>query len=395
MASYIIATISILLYSAAGNPALAVDLESEDYKIVDATISSGNSVTSSDEFNLHSTIGDFSANPRLTSDSYSLKSGPVEIYTANVPLVQCFETSTDGISNCNSPGYIATDGMVAACGYGGCYDRARFEIGTQNNPADTLYAVQLSTDPGFTSGTTNYIDASTFTPTGSRELGNFRTASYWEGEVFNIRNLNQNTTYYLRISALHGDFTESKFSPSLLTTTTTPTLSFDLDISGTTWSPSSPQHNISLNLEPDVPALSSSLIWLNVNSNNQAGISLAQNGLYGALHNSNYQIISTTADLETSETGFGLQDYPSGNSAEFTGGSSGILDSLTVYPQYNKTYSSRTNNIGEIDTSVNYIYDSSGPIYNARSAMHVGAKSNYSTPAGNYSETITFWAIVN
>lgn len=391
----ILTTLTTITYitTATPYPANAVDLESDEYKIIDATISSGGETATSDNYDLHSTIGDFSSNPRLTSDSYTLKSGPVEIFTANVPLIQCFETDTDGSSDCQSPGYLASNGMVTVCGQGGCYDRARFEIDNQRNPPDTLYGIQVSIHPDFTPGTTNYVDATTFTATGSRELANFRTESHWENETFNLRGLNQSTNYYIRVSALHGDFTESQFSPAASSTTSNSSLSFDIDISGTTWSDSNPQHNINLSLEPNVTQKSSNLIWMTVGTNNRNGIFLAQNGAYGGLHGTSYEIESATSDLSTASTGFGLQDYPSAASGQYSTPATGTLTTLSAFSQYSANYNGATENVGIIDTSVNNIYEASDPLYSARSAMYIGAKIDHTVPGGNYSEIVTFWCI--
>src|SRR5690606_31017552 len=127
----------------------AQQLESDNYKIIDVvTNSSGEATTSqSGAFQLLNSISPFSGDPRLYSNSYRAGLGVVEIFTANVPIISCFETDTNGTSSCTTgPAYLNTNGMVTVCGPLGCYRSARFEIDVQKNPADTLYAIQISKD---------------------------------------------------------------------------------------------------------------------------------------------------------------------------------------------------------------------------------------------------------
>src|SRR5574344_1604836 len=118
--------------------------------------------------------------------------------------------------------------MVAICGKGGCYHKARFELTPNGNPSDTLYTVALSKD-NFTNDI-KYIDGATFLPESAtnHNINDFRTETYWETEVFNIQGLMASTLYYVRISALSGDFTQSDYSTAASTTTGAGNIFFDI-----------------------------------------------------------------------------------------------------------------------------------------------------------------------
>ena len=76
----------------------------------------------------------------------------------------------------------------------GCYNRARFEIDQRSNPKDTLFGIEISTD-NFANDI-KCISGATFAPKSENcNINDFRTKEYWETPDFNIRNLDQSTTY--------------------------------------------------------------------------------------------------------------------------------------------------------------------------------------------------------
>lgn len=377
---------------------LANTLESTDYMINGATINSGAEVTDSggSGYLLHSSIGDFSGDPRLNSASYSLKNGVPNTFTANVPLITCFETVTDGTSDCiDAPAYLVADGMVTICGYDGCYDKARIEIDPQNNPSDTLYGIQISTD-NFVSDI-RVIDWTTRAPIsfGSRTIDDYKTENEWEDyddsystswtNSYNVQGLDPDQIYYVRVTALHGDFTESEASPILNSTTSLPSLSLDLDIdttAGVATENSSP-YTVALSLTAGNVITSNNLVWIDINSNASQGITLAQRGVYGGLFSPGYTIDSATANLTAASEGFGLQSY---TATEQFVSPAGELSSLSVETDYSGT----SQFVGEISTSLLDVYTSGGPIYGGRASMYVKAKSSITTDLGSYTEQISF-----
>jgi hypothetical protein len=392
----ILFTITILLSSVIFLKTVnADDLESTNYKIVGATTDGGDiSQTTDSDYSLLSTVGKITADPRNYSTSYMLRQDGTEAFTANVPTISCFETTTDGSSSCTTgPSELNTYGMVAVCGPGGCYDRARFEISDEGNPSDTLYSVEISTD-NFVSDI-QYIDGSTYKPEDSstHDANDYRTKANWEAETTNIQGLTSGTQYYIRFTALHGDFTESDPGLSANATTAGAVISFDIDIAISTGisEESSEPYSLSFTGADELTAgaaatTNTNYIWLDVETNSIGGFALVQKGKYGGLYSTtNDQLIaSSTEDLNaTNAEGFGLQsgyiDYDD---------SSAYLGSISA----TSNYSGSLNNVGEVSSSVfNKIYDGDGPINNGRMGIKVIARAGTDkNPASDYDEEITF-----
>lgn len=371
------------------------DLNSTNFKITGARLDGGGEATQSTtgDFKLLNTIGDFSGDPRVTSTNYSANIGEVEVFTANVPKIRCFETTTNGSSSCTTgPAYLNSGGMTRVCGPTGCYDRARFEIDTQNNPADTLYAIQIS-DDNFVNDI-RYIDGVTKRPILSSvvTIDDYLTNTGWESSTFNIYGLDISTQYYLRAVALHGDFTESIASPIVSATTSLPTLSFDIDIagqSGTSTETASP-YTISFTgdykLTPSAPAqTSNNLIWLDGNTNGLGGFAIVVKGQNGGLYSPTipYTISSASADLDGTTEGFGIQSFYSASLYHTGDGALGTISTISPYNGSN-------NNVGIVSTIANKVYESTLPTHSARMALLLKARASTSAqPATDYSEIIT------
>lgn len=370
----------------------ATDLDSGNYKIVGATTSAGGGLldSASGNYSLMNSIGNISADPRNYSTNYRLQQDPSSNFIAAQPGIQCFETVSSGSTNCLTGPAELSGGMVAICGTGGCYDKARFEVITNNNPSDTLYTIAISTD-NFVNDI-QYIDGATFRPeaVGNHDINDFRTKSYWETEVFNIKGLASNTLYSIKISALQGDFTQSDYSKTSSTTTGIGSIFFDIDIassSGTTTETSSP-YTVAFSgannlIGGAAAATAPSLVWLDIDSNSSGGVAVVEFGKNGGLRSNttSQTITSANADLDTTAEGFGLQSFYVHNDT------SGFLGNLTATTNYAGTL----NNVGAVNTTANKIYDGSGPIKNGRVGMYLIAKANTSkTPATDYSEEIYF-----
>lgn len=372
---------------------LAEDLDSSNYKLVDVTTTAGGGLGDSAGYSLISTTGEISANPRNYSSNYRLNQDPSANFVASQPKVQCFETDTDGTTYCTSgPAELLEGGMVNICGPGGCYDKARFEIDPYSNPSDTLYSIQISTD-GFSSDN-KCIDGSTFRPKtiSSCNINDFRTEEYWEDEVFNVKGLQPNTQYSIRITALHGDFTQSDFSSVSTATTAQGSIEFDIDIADTTGiaTESAAPYTIGFSSTKQLiagaaPTTATNLIWLDVLSSASGGFSIIQFGKNGGLYSpTTSQLIgSSTEDLDAqSAEGFGLQSY--------------YIDTEDVSPYYGDisamaNYSGTFNNVGEIATSGRKIYEGNGPVKNGRMGMYLKARAGVDkNPATDYSEEVYF-----
>ena len=371
----------------------AEDLDSTNYKIVGAKTATGGGLGDSTNYSVISSLGKVSADPRNYSTNYRLYQDPSAAFLAAQPTLQCFETTTDGSTACTSgPQELLDGGMVAICGTGGCYDKARFEISASSNPSDTLYGVQISTD-NFVSDI-QYIDGSTFRPENyaNHNINDYRTESVWETEVFNIQGLSANTQYYIRLTALHGDFTESDYSIAANATTSTGSIFFDIDIAISTGitTESTPPYSVSFSsgtalIAGAATTTATSLAWLDIDSSATGGVSVIVFGKYGGLHSATttQTITSSTENLDvTGAEGFGLQSY--------------YIDYDDSSPYYGtltatSDYSGNINRVGGVSTTANKMYSGDGPIKAGRTGIYLKARAGVGiTPASDYSEEIYF-----
>lgn len=370
----------------------AAELDSGNYKIVGATTNQGGLTQTSDgDYSALLEIGRISNNPRNYSTSYKLFTSPEEAFLPALPQVSCFETDTVDTSNCVSgPSELVTGGMMAICGPSGCYDRARFEIGVNGNPSDTLYEIQISED-NFVSDI-RYIDGNTFWPESipTHNLADFLTKADWEATIFNIRGLKTGATYSIRIGALHGDFTQTTLGPISSSTTSSGSLFFDIDIEK--------QNGISAENNPpyvisfigayeliggSAPITAENRIWLDAGTNSQGGFAIVTRGLNGGLksNTTGQTITSATTDLNSATHGFGLQsEYINQDTYPHLG-------SITTTPDY----SGSGNNVGIVGTIASKVYESDRPVFNGRMGLKVIAKPGSNIPAGtDYQETVFF-----
>ena len=371
---------------------LAAELDSGNYKIVGATTKGGAILQTTDgDYSALLEVGRISNNPRNYSTNYKLYTSPEEAFLPAVPEVSCFETTTSGSSSCTTgPSELTTGGMVAICGPSGCYDKARFEIDTNDNPTDTLYAVMISTD-NFVSDI-KYIDGSNFWPEtiSTHNLSDFLTKTDWETPDFNIQGLQSATTYYIRIFALHGDFTQTQPGPIANATTSSGSVFFDIDIEdqyGVSAETSSP-YNIYFTgayelIGGSAPITAEDRIWLDAGTNSQGGLAIITYGINGGLksNTTGQTIVSATADLNTASEGFGIQsEYINQDSYPYLGTVSATTD-----------YSGTGNSVGIIGTTPTKVYESSTPIFNGRMALKLIAKPGTDkTASTDYQETTYF-----
>jgi hypothetical protein len=371
----------------------SAELGSTNFKIVGATTKGGGTLdTISGNYSALVTVGEIGNSPRNYSTSYKMFTSPEAAFIANVPQVSCFETTTDGSSSCTTgPAALTTGGMVAICGAGGCYNKARFEISTNENPTDTLYSIQISED-NFSSDL-RYIDGATYRPEGesTHSLADYKTKTNWETETFNIQGLDASTQYYIRVTALHGTFTESELSPVASTTTGAGAIYFDIDIASSTGytADSNSPYNISFTGGNELIGGSAAItatnrIWLDATTNSEGGFAIVVMGKNGGLKSATttQTITSATANLDSVLSGFGLQseyiDYDDSNS---------LLGAITATTDYSGTI----NSVGAIATTANKIYDADGPIVAGRMSLKVIAKPGTDkTPATDYQEEIIF-----
>jgi len=260
------------------------------------------------------------------------------------------------------------------------------------NPPDTLYSVQISTD-NFVSDI-QYIDGSTFRPESyaNHNINDYRTEAVWEAETFNIQGLDSNKQYYIRITALHGDFTQSDYSSIATATTAAGSISFDIDIAISSGidTESAPPYSVSFSsgtalIAGAAATTASTLAWLDIDSSSTGGVSVIVFGKYGGLYSATttQTITSSTEDLDvTGAEGFGLQSYyiDYDDSSPFYGDLTATTD-----------YSGSINSVGGASTTANKIYSGDGPIVAGRTGAYLKARAGTGiTPASDYSEEIYF-----
>ncbi len=141
------------------------------------------------------------------------------------------------------------------------YNKLKFVLDTGSNPSDTLFAIAISTDNFVT---TNYVQADN--TIGSSAV--YQTYSTWGGAsgAF-VVGLTSNTTYKIKVKAIQTKYTESSFSAVATAATTTPSLSYDIDISTTDSETSSPYTLKFGTLNVGSVTTAAERIWIDLDSN--------------------------------------------------------------------------------------------------------------------------------
>ncbi|MBD3363125.1 hypothetical protein GF362_05375 [Candidatus Dojkabacteria bacterium] len=369
----------------------AEETQSSNYKMIGVSFGSAGGVSGTndggDEYKLLGLAGEPISDDRFESTNYKALPGAPNVLVANVPIISCFETVTDGFTQCTDVD-VNPDGMVMLCGQGGCYDRARFEIDTQNNPPDTLYTIQIK-EVGDSEW--SYIDGSTFIveDISSHDINDFLTESSWESTAsnFNILGLRMNTSYEIRAIALHGDFTQSPPGPTETATTANAQIYFDIDIADNTGNSVETMSPYSVNLKvlnPGIINTAGNLIWLDIGTNAEGGLFVQIEDDYNGLRSNttNYTISSWDVDLTSVASGFGLVEYLSYET---------MLGPLNV----ESGFGNGGDIVGGLSTTPKNIYNTSGnPVYEGRAALYVKAKSDTNTPSeSDYKDELTFTLI--
>ncbi len=377
------------------------NLESTNYRLIAPSTEPINGIIDSPSYSAlvdSSPVNDF----KTDSTTYSLRGGTASNITPNVPLLSCFETTTN-TGTCS----IGTNGMQEVCSAPGCYDRAKFRIDTQSNPPDARYAIQISTTSDF-SANVFFVDGTTRLLKTTLTINDFKFKCEWEGEIFgtycttpnttwqkfNILGLQEGTQYYIRAASLHGTsvngtFTQTEWGPSLSATTANTSLSFDIDIdSDYVLGSTLPPHIINIsNINPEVVTNSDDYLILRYTTNALNGMRINIKGNNGALQNGSNIIPNVNGDLDVLSSGYGLRNISASNSSNYI--------TYLGQPVISSTPSDFTdtapvNKVGAPTTSfVELLNSSNKPIHTGRSAFSIKVKAALNLPSLNYSETLT------
>ncbi len=186
--------------------ALATEPSSSNYKIQNYSFGAGGTVNStSTNFGLNGVAGEVEFG-RQSSTNFKNGGGLTYLMKSNVPSAPTF---TNPSSN---------------------YERLKFVINTSNNPTDTKFAIQVSTDSSFATNI-KYVKSDNTLGT-SLTTTDYQTYTTWGGASGNyLTGLTPNTTYYMRVKAKQGNFTESEYGPSAFAMTVDPSLTFTVSSS--------------------------------------------------------------------------------------------------------------------------------------------------------------------
>ncbi len=245
------------------------------------------------------------------------------------------------------------------------------------DPSDYQYAIRVASG----SGQFQYVQ-------NDGTLGNdladedWQSYSAWGGASgSNIIGLYPSTTYTAQIASRQGRFyTQFMWSPAAQATTDTSSISFDIDISSTD-SESSPPYTLGIgSLSPGSVTTASEKAWIDfsTNANNGGFVSISGTNSGLASTTASHTITSATADLTAQPTGYGAIS----SSVDQTSG--GPMEALSPY-------NGASNNVGVLDTTKRYIYDSSAsPVTGGRVSFSLKAKASSTTPSANdYTDTLT------
>jgi hypothetical protein len=316
---------------------------SSSYKLYSYTVGPGGSnSTSSTTYKAQTTVGE-QANNSTSSTNYSAKNGSIQTEQINVP-------GAPTLSN----------------GSNTYYDELNFIINTSSDPTDTTYSVAVSTTSGFTS--TSYVQS-------NGTLGGspvYQTYTAWGGGSGNfMTGLAVNTTYYVKVDAKQGLFTNTEYGAYASIATVNPSITFSV-------SPTS----YNLGTFPTRTIETSTNLSFTFATNATSGGNVYVSGLNGGFKSTifSYLIAAVSANLTSQTQGFGVQGT---NPAQTSGGP------LSVDSPYNGT----GNTVGTESSTPAQIFSSANPIVGGTANANVQVKAAATAPASNdYQEVLTFVA---
>lgn len=329
--------------------------EGTNYKLQSYGVGSGGTGNSSSSSYSMEAISGETSGVQMSGTNYRNLSGMISTQLANVPQAPTLTNPSE------------------------FYNKLKLVIDNGANPSDAVFAVAISTD-NFT--TTQYVQSDrTIGP--SLGIEDYQTHAAWGGATgFNLLGLKPNTTYDVKVRAMHGKFTESGYSATASAATVNPKLTFDLDVAATD-TESNPPYDLAFNdLFPGSVVNSPSRIWVDFDTNGDNGGNVYIYGKNGGLTSAAvaHTISSLTADLSAINQGFGTQ---SASATQSAGGP------ITVANPYDGT----SDAVGITDINIRKVYTATNPVTAGRSSLQLKAKVTPLTPASDdYAEILTVLA---
>lgn len=313
--------------------------------------SGGTSGSNSSNYSLNGISGE-TGNVQSSGTSYEVRSGNNNSQQADVPAAPSF------VNQANN------------------YDKLHFIINPGTSPSDTKFAIAISSDDF---ATTQYVrpDDTVGTTIG---ISNYQTYSAWGGNTGqNVTGLTPGTTYWIKVSALQGDYTNSAFGPAATASTVNPSITFSINTDSQSIPPFTTNFG---DLLPATVTTATDKIWANVSTNADSGVYVYLKSAYAGLYSShaNYTIPSLSTNLSSQSNGYGAQGVAV---TQASGGP------LSIASPYNVTGS----NVGVVDNNTRVIFASSNPITTGQGDFELMAKSAAMTPASSdYQDTLTVTA---
>lgn len=262
------------------------------------------------------------------------------------------------------------------------YDKLKIIISQSNNPSDTLYAIAISND---NFSTTNYVQSDS-TIGSSLGLEDFMSYSSWGGASGSyIIGLDSATTYYVKVKARQGDFTEGPFGPVVSASTVSPSISVDIDIAASDLETTAPYSLDFGDLSIGSVNTTSNRIWVDFETNAYGGGAVYVKGQNTGLASTtaSYTITSATVDLSAVQIGFGMRAI---SVTQSSGGPLGMT----------APYNGSSDNVGILDTSYRELYSSSSPIVGGRGSAVLKSRVSSIVPsADDYTDILTMIAAAN
>lgn len=307
--------------------------------------SGGAANSTSATYALEGMTGEVNGAPGVTA-AYSAKPGYIASQQANVPKLAALDN-----------------------GAGTYYNKLHFTIDQQSNPADALYALSVSTD-NFAADI-RYLK-SDMTLGGSLAVADYKTyAAYGGAAGTNIIGLLPNTTYYVRVKATQGKYTESAYGQISSAATVGAQLSFSLSTATVSMGSLLPNTVVNGNRTVDITFAT------NAASGGDVYISGQRGGLYST--RTGQTIAAVSGDLSALQKGFGAQ-------VSAFGAGSGTLNKSSPY-------NGAANVVGVVDTAVRKILSSAGPVSGGYGSIAFKAKATSTDPAApDYMEISTMLA---
>ena len=328
---------------------------SPNYRLNEWAIGGGGSERSQSANYKTNTITDPTVGDKTKSTSYAVNPGLMFVHMANVPPAPTFTNPTN------------------------YYNKLHLVINIGGNPSDTKFAVAISTDNFVT---TNYVKADN-TVGATLAIGDWRDYASWgSGTGIDILGLTSNTTYYVKVKAEQGDFTESPWGPLASVATAPSSLSFDIDVAPTDTETAPPYVVAMGTLTPTVVTTATDKIWTDFATNANSGGVVYVAGTNGGLKSikTSHTIGALTANLTGQAEGYGLRV------SSITQTSGGPFTADTPF-------NGVSNNVGSSGTILIPLSTSLAPLTGGRNSVDVKAIINALTPsATDYTETLTLVA---